>query len=382
MNNIFIIIGGVLAICLLYFFIDRRVKQKHNDNLIIPMWILMSFVALLGIVFIVIGALLDNDFFPVSTSWKSEYKVLIIGILNNLGQALFVGGLIGILFEMGSVKRYFEQRISDILINDEYLKFQHHKELMRLRQRATKNIYAQKSMDVDKDLIELDKEICDALTEPYFDFFQEASTCRLSDDNKYIIKTVRNRFKLINPSVKKANFLDVYTPKVRFKNIEGLEDSEIRNISAFEISVDGQALNSIIDIIKLKFSNDSKNGEDGYTITTELEFLNINKNLTNNSLSFNNTFTAKIIEERKIPLDDLNYSFRIDSLVKNFKFSLVFENDDTELVGNIYGTMSNPRDGIFIDKDSNSISIESKKWMLKGNGGYISIVPKNWKLVK
>lgn len=367
------IIIFIMAILLIVIPLKLNKRKVIKNKSILPMWIIMVFVTLLGLLFLALKPLIDIGFLPNYKFFSGDFGELT-GILSlNFGQALFIGGLVGIFFEIGSVKRYFEQRISDILINDEYLKNQKNEELMRLRLRATQNIFEKKSLTVDPKLAKLDQEICEAFTEPYFEYFQESSNCEISNDKKYITKIVRTRFKLINPTMENINFHDFYKPKIRFKGIEGVDHKNIRSLDTFEIKIDkGEFISLKEKVVIDPIIETPINGDDNYTITTEVKYTG----LALNTLTFQNTLEARIIETRKIPIDDLNYSFRMDHLVQNFKISLVFEGDPVDLIGNIYGTMTNPRRGIFIDRDSNSISLESKEWMLKGNGAFINIIPK------
>ncbi len=350
-----------------------RIKNKVS----IPMGVFMSITAVIGITLITLGSLVDVRFIPTSL-WEDDFRDLAISLLYNIGQGLLVGGLIGMIFEIRSTKNYFEKRISDILIDDDYLKHQNYEALMKLRQRATKNIYDKKSNNVDLGLIELDKQICNDLTEPYFEFYQESAYCSLSEDKTYLKKKVITRFKLINPQNSTIELFDFLRPKIRFKNILGVEDKNIRKIINFDVWLDAKSPISILDNIEIKtFSENMYEYDEDYTIKTYLIYRDNQKNF---NLNFNDKCEVKIIEERIIPLDDLTYSFRLETSAKNFKISLVFDHPDVELHGNLFGTASNPRNGIFIDRDSNSIAIESKKWMLKGNGAYINILPKNWSL--
>lgn len=374
----FLIFLGLMCFSLIVFIIIK-LKNKTTIKQIIPIWVLMLFAGLIGIIFITYGSLLDVKFIP-TPKWSTEFRRLIVSIFYNLGQALFVAGIVGVIFEMKSIKGYFEKSISDILIGDEYLKFQDEGELMRLRQRATTNIYLKKSKQVDLDLIKLDEDICAALTEPHFEYYQENSSYVFDESNTFIIKTVKTRFKLVNPKHEKVDIFEYLKPKIRFKNIKGVKDDEIRTLKGFDIWVDGENPYSVLELLEIKSFTDTMHElDDEYGIKTELAL----KNHTQSSqISFVDHMEAYTIEERKIPLNDLTVSFRLETLAKNFKIGLVFEEGDIELIGNIYGTMSNPRNGINIDTDSNSISLESKKWMLKGNGVFINIVPKNWEIKK
>lgn len=381
------VFGVILIIILvLIFFEHKKNLSEHkilsNKKQIIPIWVLMLFATLIGIVLVIVGSLIEVKFIPTS-NWNDAYESLIVSIMHNLGQALFVAGLVGLIFEIKSIKNYFEKRISDILIDDEYLKHQGYNELMRLRQRATKNIYTKKSKDVDPELIELDEQICHRLTEAYFDFFQETATCNFSEDQTYLIKKVKTRFRLVNPQNKEIDLFSLFKPKIRFKKIKDVEDIDIRKLEGFDIWVDGDKPCSILDLIQIKaFPEKMYDHDEEYSIKTEMVLKdNLDKSLSGR-FKFQNSFEVLIVEERKIPLDDHTYFFRLETSAKNFKIGLVFDNDDIEIDGNLFGTMSNPRNGIFIDKDSNSIAIESKRWMLKGNGAYINIIPKNWTLQK
>tara|TARA_R110002124_G_scaffold17532_3_gene73481 strand:- start:365350 stop:366519 length:1170 start_codon:yes stop_codon:yes gene_type:complete len=388
MGQILYLFSGIIL--LIFVSIVIWLKFTTKDNLedsngrkqIIPIWVLMLFATLIGIVLVILGSLVEVNFIP-TPSWNQAYKSLVVSIMHNLGQALFVAGLVGLIFEIKSIKNYFEKRISDILIDDEYLKHQDYNELMRLRQRATKNIYSKKSKEVDPELIELDEQICHRLTEPYFEFFQETATCSFSDDRTYLIKKVKTRFRLVNPQKKTINVFTLFKPKIRFKKIAGVEDNDIRKLEGFDIWVDGEKPNSIMDVVEVKaFPEKMYDHDEEYSIKTEIGIKKGFDKVLSTRLKFQNYFEALIVEERKIPLNDHTYFFRLETSAKNFKIGLVFDNDNIEIDGNLFGTMSNPRNGIFIDKDSNSIAIESKRWMLKGNGAYINIIPKNWTLKK
>lgn len=350
-----------------------------------PVWI-MLILALVGVILILLPPLAKARIIPVPDYWSGDFKSIIKSVSQNIGQAFLVGGIIGIVFDVVTVKKYFEERISDILINDEYLKHQEDAELMRLRQRATENIYQKKAKYVDPELIKLDKKICESLTETYFDYLKISTRCNLSDDRKTITKKVRTRFKFINPQREPASFLDITkNRKSRLTKIEGLKNCDIRKILEYDISIDESPMRSIKKFIEVDVQEGTTvNESSNYDIISQLKYQgeddeNDRKSIRK-SLLFKDSFEVNILEERIIPSSDLNYSFRVNQLVRDFSINLAFENEDINLIGGLYGTMSNPREGISIDKDSNSINIECKKWMLKGNGVYVNMLPKDWKL--
>ena len=348
---------------------------------IIPVWVFMVFVCFLGLLAIALDPLISVGFIPTPTSWTTDFVELFKAILQNLGQALFVGGVVGIIFEIGSVKQYFERSIAKILIDDEYLKYQEDAELMRLRQRATENIYLKKSKNIDSDLIKLDQKICQSLTEPFFDYYKQSSVCTMAENRSYIKKTIRTRFKLVNPQLKHSNFLLIKPWRSRMSAIEDINNDSLRTLIDFDVAIDDNPMKSVKQNFRItKVVEPAINESTDYTIATELNFVEGLDGVLNESLNFEDTFEGSMVEERFFPLDDLNYSFRINTLVRNFSLNFTFDNPNVRLTGNLYGTMANPREGISIDKDSNSISLESKRWMLKGNGAYVNIIPRNWSL--
>jgi len=49
-----------------------------------------------------------------------------------------------------------------------------------------------------------------------------------------------------------------------------------------------------------------------------------------------------------------------------------------DIIGNCFGTLMGPnRNDILTTRDSNSLSIETREWLLSGNGFFLAIIPKS-----
>lgn len=312
-----------------------------------------------GIILILSSILLKQNFPDYST---------IPDLLICLGQALIIGPALSWILDLPSMIDYFRKITIESLISSAYLKSLPRSRLVELRKECTAKIHLKDSESVEKGLINMDENVCELLTQPYYERYRQNTICQA--DEKYFVKKHHIEEYLINPLGIKTTYDDF--PKT-YLNIE-----------------DGQSVNNIFKVLKLTVKIDDQ-PESDYTSNVEIKENKINKSdipfdrelvwydkKSNSVLAFDytNSIIINRVTEVRTPKSDITYIKRVKKPVKSLKVDYSYGGHDLKLVGSCFGTLSYSNDGgMKIIQEDNYISIESFNWLLPGNGIFIVKIP-------
>jgi len=349
-------------------------KKFPNDKITI--------VGLIGIGLILINLYLEGFHFT------EEYLKTIGHLTRDVGIAFLSAAIISFLIEIPSLLDYFKERIIDALKDNNYLKDLSYPELERIKEKCNKLIflYHGKRHDVflNESLIEFENEIFKSLLKPYYEYFIATVDCKDYSKNpgiefpgtKCYRKVVQTNFKIVNP-------------------LKGEKTEKILNPMDFYCPEDFNTCESLIHLTRFRVKIDKGDYKD-YTleITKHIDnmdicsYPNYNKKLTyklNNEevkFHFNSEITVDMEEVRLISSDDKIYAKRVDKPTKNLTINYLYDNPNFKLKADCFSTMPILTiDNLILTEYSNSVFIESKTWLLPGNGILIAIVPKEETLV-
>ena len=240
-------------------------------------------------------------------------------------------------------------------------------------------LYHGKREDVylNESLIEFENEIFRLLMKPYYEYFITTIECTdyvpdIAQDflgGTCIKKIVQTNFKIVNPI--KGQKTEKLLPPFRFYCPEEFSCEDMVKITKFRVRVDGAEYKDFADDIVLHFESDNS------------KYPNYNQKLTYKlnkeqvKFTFLNEITVEMEEIRLISSNDKIYSKRMDKPTKNLTINYLYDNPKFKLKADCFSTLPSLYvDNLILTEHSNSIFIESKTWLLPGNGILIAIVPK------
>lgn len=302
----------------------------------------------------------------IALYYKSEYPGTYIELISfslTMGRTFIAAGLVALLLRLPSVLNDVNNSAINLLKNNSYLEKLSVEELTQLRADATKNAYIKTANAVNPSLNNLDSKIANLFLEPYFNFYSVKVSCKLLDEN-FIEKRIVTHFSFKNPNKEECNTLEHFNSRVIQDFIKDYKKEDLRVLESLEVMKDDDLVFfDYTPYYNLKFST-YKEEAVTYSVVSRLRCKNEKKNL-----NFNDKLQMKIIEKRITPKSDNVYLNRITSPTEKFSIHYSFVDRNVDLIGNGFGTFQNTKDGgINITKDSNSIHIESSRWLLTGNG--------------
>ena len=332
---------------------DRNASPKHRKPLQLIIFILF------GVVLILLSILEKNR--------NRGESNIISDLLNSVGQALIIGPAISWILDLPSMIKYFKRITIESLISSEYLNSLERDRLMQLRKDCTANIHLKDAPNVESGLINMDENVCELLTQPYYDRYRQNTTC--TKDGQYFRKKHHTEELIINPLPSKVKYDDF--PNTYLGMLDGEELEDVYKVVKITVKVDDndeQDITSKIIIAKKKIYETDIHFD---TVVTWLD--QENKDL---SIEFTKSLLINRIVEIRTAVTDVTFFKRVKMPVKSFKIDYHYAGNDLKLVGSCFGTLSYPNSGgIRVIQELNYISIESFVWMLPGNGIFIVKVP-------
>ena len=333
---------------------------------------------------IVILRVLKTNLMPIQTAIKSKIWLIIISGIAlifislyfvqlpsqliafglTLGRAFVAAGVIALILRLPALLDDVNNSGVTLLTSNVFLQKLSIAELNKLRAAATKHAYAQSADAVNPSLNNLDEKIANLFLEPYFHFYNVKISCKILED-KSIQKRIVTHFSFKNPKMKECDALEQFSSRVIQDSIDGYTNDQIRSIVNLEVMKDDdEEFLNYTDYFKLEFEEYSEE-------STSYSLVSVLKPIENGGrdFKFKDRLQMKLIETRITPGSDKYYVNRITSPTETFSIHYSFDECKVDLIGNGFGTFQTTKDGgINITKDSNSIHIQSSRWLITGNG--------------
>lgn len=305
---------------------------------------------------------------------KAEFAQFARPILKSLGTSVLVAGILSYVFETRRIKDYFTKRISEVMLDYGYLSEQPHEKLILLRDKIIERIASRDSDDIPRSLIQIDRKVNHLLTDMYYDFFKLNIECSSKsqikdtegDSFNYTEKIVRSWYKVVNPNKKKKKFLLSSSLELDNEEIDGKKTLTIKSLS---VKTDDHTMIDVSKFAVVSFEP-CVDSDFGYKCQTQIKDSRNDKEF---EWEFEDSITINMEEIRLVPKKDDVYTKKFLLPVKNCQLQYISDEKDIRLAGSCFSTFSgNFPEDINVVRNNHSISIESKTWLLPGNGMFVA----------
>jgi hypothetical protein len=297
-----------------------------------------------------------------------HWYLIICELLSSIGEALIIGPALSWILDLPSMIKYFKTITVESLISREYLNSLPRNQLLELRKECTAKIHLKDTDIVEKGLINLDENVCELLTQPYFERFRQNTTCH--KEGKLFVKKHYIEEYIVNPLNTKTSYNDF--PKTYLFLNGGADIKDVFEVINLSVKIDDNNEQNLTNEIDIKH-----NPIDMPDIHFDTEIVWQNKQGISLSFDFSKHILIKRTIIVKTPIEDIMFIKRVKMPVKSFIIDYSYKGDDLKLIGTCFGTLSYSNDGgMKIIQEDGNISIESFNWLLPGNGIVIIKVPK------
>ncbi len=288
------------------------------------------------------------------------FENVIVPAFSNIAITLIVLGIGSLLIEIYGYASYFRVRLAEVftdekivnLLNDEYKK--------DLKANLTKSLYNPNTDDSKEILNLFDQKLTNILETYYYDSY-DISVEMESIDKKYLKKTITRIAVLreINETVHNSlsNFLSVSCKKIQDDNMQPFELLHVK-INKKEVSA----------YHREKTENELSHYDETFSYVFDKD------------IEIKNQIEIEVQYATIVPLNDRNYTIRIDKLCKDFEIKFFFNSKEFD-VGATGFKFATTKDSSFKYKRyDNMMHAKSNGWLLPGEGVVISVFEKGWQI--
>lgn len=304
---------------------DKKNNNSDKKKLSKPLQLIL--LCLLGVVLILVSVIIKHS--------HPDY-IILLDLLTAIGQSLIIGPALSWILDLPSMIDYFKKITVESLISSEYLQSLPRNRLVELRKECTAKIHLKDTDNVEKGLINLDENICELLTKPYFERFRQNTSCVKKND-KFVKTHVIDEL-LINPLNTKIAYDDF--PKTYLNIPEGESLENFYKILSVTIKIDDQPeidVTKDINVIAKKIDN------------SDIHFDTVVSWHDKNGKELSYDYINSIAITRKIqvvtPQTDIIFIKRVVRPVKSLKIDYGYKGNDLKLLGSCFGTLSFTRNG-------------------------------------
>ena len=270
------------------------------------------------------------------------------------------------------VKNYKDTMLN-ILTSNEYLRELDTSRLAQLRESTTSILYSVPN-NYEPGLILLDKEICSLLTHPYYDWYRQTIVCEKADEDGNVLKHVEVDYGIKSPNNdSNVVFNEDIGVRIFTHKVQGRNQDELVTIKQLSYKVDGGEWVYLKkgDFVNFVEKCDYKK-DNTYplciTISSNKDrFVPIIK-------SFKQSLEVKISYDTIIAAMDKTFCKRLRHPTKSFILNYSVKDTTQKLHGELLGTLVDVSDFSIIGNETNTVFLESRKWMLPKNGAVIMIM--------
>lgn len=372
----------LLKIRLRHLFAQNN-KDAFNDT---PSRIAIYLLGAVGIILILISAL--NHSLGIYPSFiPSKYADTSMEFIRDIGIAVFSAALITLAIELRNVLDFAKKSLVKALTSNAYLESLGVQGLLRIKEHCNQLIWQKRGhredANLNQSLTKLEAEIADELSNPFYEFYRLTIDCTeinletelkfkdmgIPPNTKAIKKTLQTHFKIINPKVKEEEeelkfSVNLYCP-------DYITDTSLLN------TIDRASYKSDLHKDWKECTNDIKYFENSDYKPSSKPTYNKQFYVKKNSekpfvINYNNEVEVKIEETRYVLASDAIYTRKMNKPSKSTLIIYTYHSDKITLKGDCFGTLKQSSDEVTISENINSVIIESRAWLLPGNG--ISIV--------
>lgn len=291
-------------------------------------------------------------------------------VFSGIALSVLAGLILGYYIDIPNMEKNYKNAMLNILTSDEYLKELDPSRLAKLREATTAILYSIPN-NYEPGLILLDKEICSLLTHPYYEWYRQNITCEIDPKYNCIKKHIELEYRIKSPNydIDKTYNEDIGV-RIFTHTVPGIELNELLEINKIAYKIDEEEWRYLTSRDIAIFQENCQNKTDNvypYCLTTSYE----SGNLKQINKSFKRCMEVKISYNKITINSDKTFCKRLRHPAKSFILNYSVKDVNQKLHGELLGTLVDISDYSIIGNETNSIFIESRKWMLPKNGAVI-----------
>lgn len=309
-----------------------------------------------SIISFVIGAALifAASYFELFFPEKNAFYLGILGDtllagIKSLGLAVITSTLINIL------KNWMES--TENLVSNGYINHLTKCEMKDLKSKIESELYFRdNNHNKDNFYNFFEQELSSLLNDCYYKVYKTKIECKVSE--KYITKTIRKKFEIVNPSKKEAIVEIPFGAEMQ--KVEGVENDKLYVIKKFMVDSNDYT-KEINDSLKIR--ENSSEFSDAYCVDV----------YTSWDVKVKKIQVIDMIIETIVPITDVCFSNKITKPCKEYNLIFILNDPSYQLSWHSFGFMGNHKDMLVEEPMDNGIEIGFNDWILPGDGVVVSI---------
>lgn len=332
-------------------------KVKDSDEKMLEKWISKYYISLSIVIFLAMSFIKVVYIKEISLC-KDIYLNMLTLVGENIAISLFISGTISIIMETPNFKKYFLNRLIEVVISDEYLRILSHDRKMLLKNRLEKEIFfMDKTDDPNSFFYVVQDKVTPLLDDYYFEGYHLHVDCYIEEN--YILKKIHRRMEIVTPNNKD---LTIKIPLgASMQKIVGIDDKSLYKILLFKEGIDDKTE----EINKKLYLGNIDDPDENYNVKVKV----------NHELKVSGKCIIEIKTQTMAPLTDINYSHRIVKPCRHYSLIFNLFNDFYKLSGNGFGFMTNNLGEETYVKNiyDKGIEIRFNDWIFPGDGAIFTI---------
>lgn len=281
-------------------------------------------------------------------------------LLYNGGIIFITLGLGSLLLELYGYATYFQKRVSEVFTEKEMLNLLTDEYKQQLKYNVFESLYSPDTKDSKEILALFDNNLAELLSSIYYNSFDLKVELSIQDD-KYIVKRFVRTIEICEINTKKKNYykdiIDIYC--------EELGDETLVPFELESIAIDGKPTSEYAVI-----PTSDQTGEEGE------RYIRHYSCKLNSAIEIHEKVIVEVIYKTIVPITDTTFSFKIDTLCKDFNCIFFDASGDLDL--SVVGFNFSPSQKPFIKSSRDTWkSIRSQGWLLPGEGVLCSSIKKH-----
>lgn len=359
----------------------REDKKKGNKNDVVNLEeeneVIFKYkpttLILIGIIIVLLVIIIEL-IWPIFV--QNEVLHTISNFVKDFATAIAIAGGVGIIMELNEFKKYFNKRLINVLIHDDYIDKLGKKTKQQLFTKYEESIYFEEREKDDRSIFySVKKDIEKYMKGCHIEKYHLLVECEISQDGKYITKTITKNIIYKNPQ--NNVICETKLPSTSLKKINDLVDDSIFKIGYLKI--DGKPLN--FKILAFEESSDDNTESSGNTIIFK------NKNLDSEDeydVRYYSDYKIYIENEKKleikfctvVPNNDIQYCHRVNLPCRNYEAIFVMKHDSYKVNANGFAFQIKTAEDVESGSLFDGAWVRFSDWILPGDGSIFTITPK------
>lgn len=326
-----------------------------------------------------------------------EEKSLLREILIPILTAVIAGFLVSFVIDIKKQVVGIQELILESFTGNKFLEHLDEGQIFQLRKDALTHLAKLNYPGLQEELVEKDKDIFNALTNPYYEFFRETNLYHInklfkwSNDNpepalfknvdvQYTVKTPHSEN--ITTDVDLSISKSILLPQGSSINAQSIE--QIWKIKQFSIIIDEGEETFITEDLNYQFK-DLSDIDDYYNRTIRTYYDGKHRDGIKGQkgsqqgifVTFRKSVKVHINYDLYLPVEDNHYTIRLKYPTKSFAISCICNDDpNIKFYGELLGTFMDSSELKITHPSNNILTIEASNWLLPKNGVVIMLCEK------